>query len=170
MNNTTHGHKAIKNEQTGSESNFTKANVVVCVCPKCSGQGIVSKPPYVPGDVHQWTSSSATFVCDLCNGTKVFVYTHYYTELSRILTAAKCQTVEEVVKNLERYHKEMEDYSTYHITTKSEQGELNFFTTAIDHKKALLQLQINSFDFQQCYRGDLDVTIVIKKLPKKINQ
>lgn len=41
------------------------------LCPKCLGQGIVSKPPWVPGDVHEWTSSACTFVCDLCNGQKV---------------------------------------------------------------------------------------------------
>jgi len=30
-------------------------------CPKCDGQGIVSKPSYVPGDVYQWSSSATTF-------------------------------------------------------------------------------------------------------------
>lgn len=41
------------------------------LCPKCSGQGIVSKPPYVAGDVYQWSSSSTSFTCNLCNGAKV---------------------------------------------------------------------------------------------------
>ena len=41
------------------------------LCPKCNGQGIVSKPPWVAGDVHQWTSSATSFVCDVCNGAKV---------------------------------------------------------------------------------------------------
>ncbi len=40
-------------------------------CPKCDGQGTVSKPPYVPGDVNQWSSTSATFQCDVCNGQKI---------------------------------------------------------------------------------------------------
>lgn len=40
-------------------------------CPKCDGQGSVSKPPYVPGDVHQWSSTSATHICDVCNGQKI---------------------------------------------------------------------------------------------------
>jgi DnaJ-class molecular chaperone len=42
-------------------------------CPKCDGQGIVSKPPYVAGDQHQWCSSSTSFVCDVCNGKKVII-------------------------------------------------------------------------------------------------
>jgi len=42
------------------------------LCPKCNGQGIVSKPPWVAGDVNEWTSSDASYICDLCNGTKVF--------------------------------------------------------------------------------------------------
>lgn len=41
------------------------------LCPKCNGQGTVSKPPYVAGDVHEWTSSATSFVCDVCNGTKI---------------------------------------------------------------------------------------------------
>ena len=41
------------------------------LCPKCNGQGIVSKPPYVAGDVHEWSSTSATFTCDVCNGAKI---------------------------------------------------------------------------------------------------
>ena len=41
------------------------------LCPKCNGQGTVSKPPWVAGDVHQWTSSATSFVCDVCNGAKV---------------------------------------------------------------------------------------------------
>lgn len=40
-------------------------------CPKCDGQGTVSKPPYVPGDVHEWSSTSAAHVCDVCGGSKV---------------------------------------------------------------------------------------------------
>jgi DnaJ-class molecular chaperone len=42
-------------------------------CPKCDGQGIVSKPPWVAGDQHQWCSSSTSFVCDVCNGKKVII-------------------------------------------------------------------------------------------------
>lgn len=43
------------------------------LCPKCNGQGSVSKPPYVAGDVNEWTSSATSFVCNVCNGAKVLV-------------------------------------------------------------------------------------------------
>jgi len=41
------------------------------LCPKCNGQGIVSKPPYIAGDVEQWTTSETSFVCDVCNGQRI---------------------------------------------------------------------------------------------------
>lgn len=41
------------------------------LCPKCNGQGTVSKPPYVPGDVNSWTSSEACYQCDVCHGGKI---------------------------------------------------------------------------------------------------
>lgn len=40
-------------------------------CPKCDGQGMVSKPPYIAGDVHQWSASECSFTCDVCNGAKI---------------------------------------------------------------------------------------------------
>lgn len=41
------------------------------LCPKCNGQGIVSKPPYVPGDVNQWIDTEVSHQCNLCNGEMV---------------------------------------------------------------------------------------------------
>ena len=41
------------------------------LCPKCNGQGIVSRPPWVPADVLTWSSSQSTFQCDVCNGAKI---------------------------------------------------------------------------------------------------
>ena len=41
------------------------------LCPKCNGQGIVSRPPWVPADVLTWSSSQTTFQCDVCNGAKI---------------------------------------------------------------------------------------------------
>lgn len=41
------------------------------LCPKCNGQGIVSKPPYIAGDVHEWASTQVSFQCDVCNGSKI---------------------------------------------------------------------------------------------------
>ncbi len=40
-------------------------------CPKCDGQGQVAKPSYANGDFYGRTSSSLTFVCDVCNGAKI---------------------------------------------------------------------------------------------------
>jgi len=40
-------------------------------CPKCNGQGTVSRPPWVPGDVYMWSSSSSVYTCDVCHGAKV---------------------------------------------------------------------------------------------------
>ncbi len=57
------------------QAGFDAANQYVPyqVCPKCIGQGIVSKPPYVAGDVHSWASTSMSFTCDVCNGSKVII-------------------------------------------------------------------------------------------------
>lgn len=41
------------------------------LCPKCNGQGITSKPPYIPGDVYEWTSTSGAHQCDVCKGNKI---------------------------------------------------------------------------------------------------
>jgi len=42
------------------------------LCPKCNGQGIVSKPPHIAGDVYgRVLSTSASFVCNVCNGMKI---------------------------------------------------------------------------------------------------
>lgn len=41
------------------------------ICPKCQGQGMVSKPPHVPGDAHQWGSTSISHQCDVCQGAKI---------------------------------------------------------------------------------------------------
>lgn len=43
------------------------------LCPKCQGQGIVSKPPWVAADVESWTSDRACHTCDVCNGAKVIL-------------------------------------------------------------------------------------------------
>lgn len=41
------------------------------LCPKCNGQGCVSKPPFVPGDINEWSSYATSFTCNLCNGSMV---------------------------------------------------------------------------------------------------
>ena len=42
-------------------------------CPKCDGQGAVSKPPYIAGDVFEWSSTSLSHTCDVCNGAKIIL-------------------------------------------------------------------------------------------------
>lgn len=41
------------------------------LCPKCQGQGQVSKPPGMPVEVQEWASTEISFMCDVCNGTKI---------------------------------------------------------------------------------------------------
>ena len=41
------------------------------VCPKCNGQGLVSKPSWIAGDVVTWVSSEAIHTCDVCNRKKI---------------------------------------------------------------------------------------------------
>lgn len=48
-----------------------KVSVPYQLCPKCNGQGQVTKPPHIAGDVYEWSSSSITFQCDVCNGSKI---------------------------------------------------------------------------------------------------
>lgn len=39
------------------------------LCPLCNGQGTVSKPPYIDGDVSYWTDSvSGGYTCKMCGG------------------------------------------------------------------------------------------------------
>ncbi len=40
-------------------------------CPVCDGQGIVSKPPDIAGDVRTWTSTDTTHTCHACKGTGI---------------------------------------------------------------------------------------------------
>jgi len=41
-------------------------------CPKCDGQGTVSKPPWVDGDVNEWISTTTGgYQCDICYGAKI---------------------------------------------------------------------------------------------------
>jgi hypothetical protein len=40
-------------------------------CPKCDGQGIISKPPWINGDQNTWTASEGSYTCNLCNGQMV---------------------------------------------------------------------------------------------------
>lgn len=56
-----------------SEENKTITHFVhYQLCPKCNGQGIVSIPPWVPGDLPSWSSTTVeNYVCNVCNGSKI---------------------------------------------------------------------------------------------------
>lgn len=42
------------------------------ICPKCQGQGIVSKPPWIAGDQTTWDDSTSTsHQCNVCKGNKI---------------------------------------------------------------------------------------------------
>ncbi len=39
------------------------------LCPKCSGQGHVNKPPYIAGDQHSWVAgNTGGYQCPVCAG------------------------------------------------------------------------------------------------------
>jgi DnaJ-class molecular chaperone len=39
------------------------------LCPKCNGQGIVSTPPWLDGDVHFYVDNvSGGYTCKVCGG------------------------------------------------------------------------------------------------------
>lgn len=60
-----------------NESNLVEAEVGIAnggqwqKCPKCDGQGIVSKPPWINGDQNTWAASEGSYTCNLCNGQMV---------------------------------------------------------------------------------------------------
>ena len=41
------------------------------LCPLCVGSGIVSKPPWIPSDVHEWISGETGYTCSVCNGSGI---------------------------------------------------------------------------------------------------
>lgn len=41
------------------------------LCPKCNGQGTISKSTYIQGDLSQYASTSPVRTCDVCNGMKI---------------------------------------------------------------------------------------------------
>jgi uncharacterized protein with PIN domain len=67
-------HEQIINEQHIKIKKLTLFNSTrkaLQLCPKCNGQGTVCKPPWIAGDVHEWTCSQTSFICDVCDGLKV---------------------------------------------------------------------------------------------------
>jgi DnaJ-class molecular chaperone len=54
------------------ESSFSKQKLIEYqLCPKCNGQGTTSRPPWVPYDQNEWTSSNSSYLCNICNGAGI---------------------------------------------------------------------------------------------------
>jgi len=49
----------------------TSPTIEYQLCPKCNGQGITSRPPWVPYDQNEWTSSATSYVCNICHGAGI---------------------------------------------------------------------------------------------------
>jgi hypothetical protein len=66
----------VRNESTGSCINCATGDALYNAgatphkCPCCDGTGKVSRPPWVPGDVDTWASSTVgeLFECQACKG------------------------------------------------------------------------------------------------------
>jgi hypothetical protein len=47
------------------------------LCPSCNGQGLVSRPPLMAGDVFNWPATSGgqpiTFKCRICDGKGIIL-------------------------------------------------------------------------------------------------
>jgi len=52
--------------------------------------------------------------------------------------------------------------NTYHIETTNRGGSFNFLTQAENHKKALSNLEKNSWDYKNLVKPDKDLSISIK--------
>lgn len=45
-------------------------------CPVCDGTGLVSRPPWIAGDVYEWsTTGTGPYTCKVCHGTAI-VWAH----------------------------------------------------------------------------------------------
>lgn len=51
---------------------------------------------------------------------------------------------------------------SYHVETKDGTGSFNFFTEAENHKKALRNLELRSWDFRKLVKADRDLVITVK--------
>ena len=44
---------------------------ITSCCPVCNGTGIVSRPPWIAGDVTEWCSGGTQYACKACQGKGV---------------------------------------------------------------------------------------------------
>lgn len=50
----------------------------------------------------------------------------------------------------------------YHVETITESGCFNFFTEAKNHKQALRNLEVRSWDFKKLVKAEKNMTITVK--------
>ena len=56
--------------EAGRMVKIVKTEEMPCACPVCYGQGTVSKPPWIAGDVQTWeTGDTQLYPCPPCRGT-----------------------------------------------------------------------------------------------------
>ncbi len=65
------GYRAVI-ETKDSKQAMPNTMIIYQKCPKCDGQGTVSKPPWVDGDVNEWFSTTVGgYKCNVCHGAKI---------------------------------------------------------------------------------------------------
>jgi DnaJ-class molecular chaperone len=57
--------------ETQSGGSLEPVGSVPFKCPVCEGTGLVSRPPWVAGDVPEWTAAQTQYPCRTCDGTGV---------------------------------------------------------------------------------------------------
>jgi len=67
----THTHKTVVEQADEILELIEDSRKYKQLCPKCSGQGIVSKPPHITGDQNEWTGCEISYQCNLCEGKMV---------------------------------------------------------------------------------------------------
>ena len=48
----------------------TEQNGYYQLCPKCQGQGLVSKPAWITAEQTTWEGTATSYQCDVCGGAK----------------------------------------------------------------------------------------------------
>ncbi len=106
-------------------------------CPKCDGQGIVSKPPYVPGDVTQWSATSTSFPCDVCNGLKIITGPPVTYE-------EHWRTIQTLVAELEKARAELAALRVHQGNIEKVNAEIMW--TELQEAKAIIEEYESFFD------------------------
>jgi hypothetical protein len=77
-----------------SENAALKAKLMSELCPLCKGQGHVSKPRHIAGDVNEWTDSAASHQCWICGGSGILGLEAGNVDLGAEIAALKAKLAE----------------------------------------------------------------------------